>query len=294
MVLIQKTHNKRFVMKKLILLFFVLFLLPIKTYSADFADVDQMYFWDTVGTSQYYKTWLQTLTELQSTFYTETEINNTFAPLNNPTFTTGVSSPAYISTAADGAHYQNMVNGVAITAPTTLGFLSYYNGRFWKANGSNWTTDYLLDSTLFGTGSGEVAEGNHTHSTYADSKADTNIIEWELNATLLGAAATVPDEAMTFRIPYGVDYGDLYVACDGTTHTSMAIDLSYAATRHGTYTDEGTALTATFTHGATAESAIDVSSYGSLTAGQYINLRVSTASTGNATMCTASLELIAN
>jgi hypothetical protein len=128
----------------------------------------------------------------------------------------------------------------------------------------------------------------------ANVKADTNVLEWHFDSTKLAASATVPDEAMSFRIPVGVNYGNLYVACDGTTHTNMALDISYAATRGGTYTDEGSAITATFTHGSTAESAIDVSSFGSLTAGQYINMRVSTASTGDATYCDASLTLINN
>jgi hypothetical protein len=135
---------------------------------------------------------------------------------------------------------------------------------------------------------GAVTDGQIPSAITRDSeivKANTNVLEWHFNATAL-EGETEPGEGMAFRIPFGVDYDTAWIECDGTT-TSLAIDIAYAATRYGTYTDEGTAIS-------TFGSSVDVSSYGSLTTGQYIGAYVATALTGDSTMCDLSLVLTSN
>lgn len=109
-----------------------------------------------------------------------------------------------------------------------------------------------------------------------------NPLEWHFNSDQLGAAATVPDEAMTYRIPYGMTFDTAYLDCDDT-HTSMVVTIASASTRYGTYSSEGTV--------STSAASQDISSWGSLVTGNYMAARVSTASTGDATMCDLHLIL---
>lgn len=100
------------------------------------------------------------------------------APIANPTFTTEVTSPAFISNAADGAHYLSATNTVAITAANTLGNVAWLTDRFWMGNGTNWTTRYLLDSvSTLGAGYTAGAGTVSTSDTYmaAIQKLDGNI-----------------------------------------------------------------------------------------------------------------------
>jgi len=65
-----------------------------------------------------------------------------------------VTAAAWASTAADGARYSEIPNTVTLTSTPTLGRISWLTDRFWLANGTNWTTRYLLDSSFIGVSGG--------------------------------------------------------------------------------------------------------------------------------------------
>lgn len=52
-----------------------------------------------------------------------------------------------ISTAPDGTHYFDVTNAVPITETPTDEKVANYNSVFWVANGTNWTSEYLVKST---------------------------------------------------------------------------------------------------------------------------------------------------
>ena len=107
---------------------------PAHAGAVDFTDTDRMYGWN--GSAQFFPTWAEHIAQLESVTWV---------------FTNSISVPGVISTAPDGAHYLDINNGVAITATATAGFLAYLTDRYWVANGANWTTRYLLDSSFIGS-----------------------------------------------------------------------------------------------------------------------------------------------
>lgn len=62
-------------------------------------------------------------------------------------FTTLVSS-FFTSSAADGAHYLDVINGVAVSSAATLGRIAYYNGRMRLADGTDWDGYFLEDTDI--------------------------------------------------------------------------------------------------------------------------------------------------
>jgi len=59
-----------------------------------------------------------------------------------------IESPSVIGTGADGTHYGDFYNGVAITATPTLGRFSGYGGRLYWADGTDWDDYFLLASDI--------------------------------------------------------------------------------------------------------------------------------------------------
>lgn len=146
-----------------------------------------------------------------------------------------------------------------------------------------------------GTGSGQVAIGDHNHSgtyepadatilkdadigsTVADVKADTNTIAWSFNADELAAAITAPAGHMMMEVPVGVDWTTAELQCDGTS-TGLVISIGASTTPYGTYTAY------TGTAGPT-QGAVTITSWIDPVAGTNVGTWVSTASTGTATSC---------
>lgn len=74
----------------------------------------------------------------------------------SPTFGT-VTATGFVSNAADGAHYGEFTNTVAITATATEGRIAYYNGRMRLADGTDWDGYFLEDTDI---GLPASADGN--------------------------------------------------------------------------------------------------------------------------------------
>lgn len=117
----------------------------------------------------------------------------------------------FVSIADDGDHFADITNGVTITAPTDEGNFSYFTDRFWIADGSDWVSRYIFDSSLTipeanidadiardnelltvisGTsamGTSEIASGAcaTTVTTTATGAATTDVISGNFNATPL-------------------------------------------------------------------------------------------------------------
>lgn len=69
-------------------------------------------------------------------------------------FRVGITAPEYFSSAADGEIVARIYNTVAITAPPAEGAIAYLNDRYWLANGTNWTSLWLLDNSKIGVAGG--------------------------------------------------------------------------------------------------------------------------------------------
>jgi len=59
-----------------------------------------------------------------------------------------IEAASFVSSAADGAHYGEAINTVAITATATEGRFAYLTDRLWLADGTDWTSRYLFDSDM--------------------------------------------------------------------------------------------------------------------------------------------------
>lgn len=59
-------------------------------------------------------------------------------------FNKPIRAPSFASSAANGEYFLEADNTVVITLPATLGRLAWYDGKWRLANGTNWTTDFLL------------------------------------------------------------------------------------------------------------------------------------------------------
>jgi len=102
------------------------------------------------------------------------------------TLTGTLTAPAFESSAADGAHYIATPNTVTLTSTATLGRAAWLTDRWWLANGTNWTTDYLLSHSLLGADS--VTFTNKTLNTASTGNDIT--VPYELPATLVSPADT--------------------------------------------------------------------------------------------------------
>lgn len=104
----------------------------------------------------------------------------------NPTFGT-VTAGQFVSSASDGDHAGGWVNTVAITATPTTGYLSFYNGYYWLADGTDWN-NWLLDKEHVDTRS----EFEAVLFTIADATA-YNAATWD-GSTLPANQDTVRDQ----------------------------------------------------------------------------------------------------
>lgn len=68
---------------------------------------------------------------------------------------TTITGSLFTSSSADGTHYLDVANGVAISSTPTLGLISYYNGRMRLADGTDWD-GYFLEDTDLGSGVGAM------------------------------------------------------------------------------------------------------------------------------------------
>jgi len=85
-----------------------------------------------------------------------------------------VSAGEYLSTAVDGKRYAEIPNTVALTSAATLGRFAWLTDRLWLANGTNWTSRWLLDSTMIGV-SGGVQGYDTDLGTYAGITPSANV-----------------------------------------------------------------------------------------------------------------------
>lgn len=157
-------------------------------------------------------------------------------------------------------------------APTASAMEIYPEANVWKMNSNG------VESTI--TRDTEIV------------KANTNIEFVHLNSTILGAVATAPDptDLQVMMIPFGVDYGDFKIVCNGTSTTGGVVTFGVSSTYTGTYT----ALSTTTTLNGTTLVTTDMSGETALTAGQFLGFWVSTANAGTATACDGLLELFSN
>lgn len=77
-----------------------------------------------------------------------------------------ITAPEYISSAGDGKIVARLYNTTAITAPPLIGSFGWLNDRYWLANGTNWLSRWLLDSSMIG-----VANGVQGYSARLDTVA---------------------------------------------------------------------------------------------------------------------------
>lgn len=140
---------------------------------------------------------------------------------------------------ADGTKYIFAGNGVAITAPVTAGGLSYYNGRWWVANGTNWITrklsepdsaDTLTNKTVDMAGTGNNFTVPYDLPTTLVNPADTDdpLIDKVKRATILtgmdcialgGGTISVDVQECNANGASCVTTGATVAAC-GTTNTN--------------------------------------------------------------------------
>lgn len=139
---------------------------------------------------------------------------------DNPTFGV-ITYGSLSSSAADGAHYLESSNTVALSSTATVGRLAWLSDRWWLANGTNWTTRYLLDSSMFGTGSGDVAEGDHTHTGVYEPADATILKDADIGSTVQAYDADLSDLADGSLTASKVGNG-YYVADDCTAVSTPA------------------------------------------------------------------------
>lgn len=111
------------------------------------------------------------------------------ANLAGATYSGNISAPGFISTADDGAKILSAINTVAITETATLGRFGWLTDRYWLANGTNWTTRYILDSSFIGS---EV----QAYDADLDDLADGS-----LTAAKVGNGLYVADDCTTVSSP---------------------------------------------------------------------------------------------
>lgn len=65
-----------------------------------------------------------------------------------------ITAPEYISSAGNGKVVARPYNSVAITAPPLIGAFAWLNDRYWVADGTDWISRWLLDSSMIGVSNG--------------------------------------------------------------------------------------------------------------------------------------------
>lgn len=80
----------------------------------------------------------------------ESDGDLTYNPSTGTLSATILSADQFLSSAADGTRYLDVINTVAITATATAGRLAYYNGYFYVADGADWD-NYLVTHEMIDT-----------------------------------------------------------------------------------------------------------------------------------------------
>lgn len=122
------------------------------------------------------------------TSYTITTLKNALDD-ETWTFANGITAPLFTSSAADGARFFSSSNTVALTSTATLGRIAWLTDRWWLANGTNWTTRYLLDSSFIGS----------AVQAYDADLAD--LADGSLTASKVGNGYYVADDCTTVSSP---------------------------------------------------------------------------------------------
>lgn len=154
------------------------------------------------------------------------------------TFSAGISTSEITSSAADGAHYLDVVNGVAISSTPTLGMIAYYNGRMRLADGTDWDGYFLEDTDASANGLSLIGAANYAAMrTLLDLEAGTDFNAYDADladladgsltgSKVAGYSAATASKATTYTI--GTDsaseaYGGTIYVTSATTITAPAI-----------------------------------------------------------------------
>ena len=216
------------------------------------------------------------------------------------TFTT-LSADSVTLTGADGTHYVDVTNGVAITATATDGLLAWYNGLFRVANGTDWTSKWLLDNVGIagGTNTGitVTAQADGTVDFTVDTSSTTETLTNKTMDTGSNTFTGFPvdicvaasDETSdlttgtakrTFRVPFAFTLTEVRASvATAPVGAAVTVDINEAGTSvlstiisvdDGTKTSVGSAAPPVISDSAIADDAeitIDIDQVGSTTAG---------------------------
>lgn len=135
-----------------------------------------------------------------------------------------ITAPGFSSSAPEGEHMTDDTNTVAITAPPTEGRRSYLTDRVWVANGTDWTSRWLIENgAVTGnteTGIAVTAQSDGTIDFVVDTSATTETLT---NKTISSASNTI-----TIKDSYCVALSD--EDTDITVGTARNFPMPYAFT----------------------------------------------------------------
>lgn len=182
------------------------------------------------------------------------------------------------STALDGDQWGDVTNTVAITAAATLGRYAWLTDRFWIANGTNWTSRWILDSSMIGAAGGVQAY---------DADIDDDAIEFVIDG---GGSAITTGVKGFIEIPWNATVNRATVVCDQSG--SIVVDIWQDTYANFPPTDADSITASAPPTLSTAQASQDSTLTGwttSLTAGSIVGYNVDSVSTVE--LCTVSLKV---
>ena len=192
------------------------------------------------------------------------------------------------SSGGDGSHYFGVINGAAITAPTTDGLYAFYDGRLRRANGTNWTSEWIVENWAFAgnteTGIAATAQTDGTIDLVVDDDVLVNTI------VLTGLDVSATSTGKKIRIPGAAVWVSAFSWCDQAANT-LVYQIERATSLGGSFTSLGYLQ---HDSAAVSDTDTDIAGFTDPNAGDWIRVNVTGTDADVTGVCTVALSLTVN